>query len=306
MSQIDLPAGLTHRPLERADAPAVFTVMAEQEQADLGAVEIELADIEGDWARPSFDVAAATIGVFDGDRLVGYAECTGGDRGDAAVTPDHRGRGIGTALSGWMRTRAGELGAEVIGMPVPEGSAGERLMRELGYRERWRSWVLELPEGAAIATAPLPAGWSLRPADGEAELRAAWTVLEDAFLEWSVREREPFEDFLARTTGRPDFLGWNLRLLLDPDGQAVGVSVVHLSGDGCGYIDRIAVRADQRGNGFARALLADSFAVARSHGARRCELSTDSRTGALTLYERVGMRVRSTWVNLAAGTTGPR
>lgn len=31
----------------------------------------------------------------------------------------------------------------------------------------------------------------------------------------------------------------------------------------------------------------------------RFELSTDSRTGALGLYEKVGMRVTSTWVNRA-------
>jgi hypothetical protein len=30
-----------------------------------------------------------------------------------------------------------------------------------------------------------------------------------------------------------------------------------------------------------------------------CELSTDSRTGALGLYEKVGMEVTSIWFNLA-------
>ena len=52
-------------------------------------------------------------------------------------------------------------------------------------------------------------------------------------------------------------------------------------------------------SGLARALLVDCFAVAREHGASRSELSTDSRTGALGLYERVGMRVTSTWVHRA-------
>ena len=61
----------------------------------------------------------------------------------------------------------------------------------------------------------------------------------------------------------------------------------------------LAVRADQRGLGLARALLADSFEVAQSRGARRCEVSTDSRTGALGLYQRVGMQVTMTWRHLA-------
>ncbi len=61
----------------------------------------------------------------------------------------------------------------------------------------------------------------------------------------------------------------------------------------------LAVRRDRRGLGLARALLADAFATARAHGATRSELSTDTRTGALGLYERVGMQVRSTWVHRA-------
>ena len=70
---------------------------------------------------------------------------------------------------------------------------------------------------------------------------------------------------------------------------------------GCGFVDRLAVRADQRNRGLATALLVDSFAAARANGAERSELSTDSRTGALGLYENVGMQVTSTWVNRAVG-----
>jgi len=69
--------------------------------------------------------------------------------------------------------------------------------------------------------------------------------------------------------------------------------------DDQGHIARLATRADQRSRGLAQALLVDAFAEARQHGATRFELSTDSRTGALSLYEKVGMRVASTWVNRA-------
>ena len=69
--------------------------------------------------------------------------------------------------------------------------------------------------------------------------------------------------------------------------------------DEVGYVDKLAVRKDVRNQGLARALLVDSFAAARAHGATVCELSTDSRTGALGLYEKVGMEVTSIWFNLA-------
>ena len=46
-------------------------------------------------------------------------------------------------------------------------------------------------------------------------------------------------------------------------------------------------------------MLVDAFANAREHGAKVSELSTDSRTGALGLYEKVGMVVTSNWVHRA-------
>jgi mycothiol synthase len=294
---LDLPAGLTARPLVPADAPAVTAVMAAQELADVGEVVIEEADIIADWQRPGYDVSAGTVGVCDGDRLVAYAEVAYGDRGDAAVHPDYRGRGIGTWLAGWMRRTAREKGCTVIGMPVPQGSPGDRLLESLGYRVRWTSWVLQLAEGAAIPDRPLPAGYAVRAAT-EAEWQAAFTVNEDAFLEWSQRERDTFEIWQSQVVLRPGFEPWHLRVVTDPSGEVVAMALLQLHDDQ-GYLARLATRADQRGRGLAQALLVDTFAEARQHGATRFELSTDSRTGALSLYEKVGMRVTSAWVNRA-------
>ena len=66
-----------------------------------------------------------------------------------------------------------------------------------------------------------------------------------------------------------------------------------------GYVAKIAVRRDHRGRGLAAPMLVDAFGCAREHGAVRCYLSTDTRAGARTLYEKVGMVVASTWVNRA-------
>jgi GNAT superfamily N-acetyltransferase len=294
---VTLPEGLTTRPLEKTDAHDVFVLMAAQEQEDIGEVAIEEADIVSDWARPSHDLGARSIGVWDGDTLVAYAELMGADRADTSVLPSHRGRGIGTWLAHWLQDLGRRVGSSVIGMPVPQGSPGDRLLEELGFRVRWTSWVLKLPEGATIADRALPEGYAIRTA-GPDDLRAAHDVLEDAFLEWSVRERESFEDFAAATTGRPGFEPWNLRVAVDDQDAVVGVSLVLVSDNGTtGYVDRLAVRRDQRNRGLAQALLVDSFALARAHGTTTSELSTDSRTGALGLYERVGMVPTSVWVN---------
>ena len=294
-----LPAGLAVRPLRPADAAAVTAVMAAQELADTGEVYIEEADIVADWSRPSFDLEASTVGVFEGDELVGYAEVSLADRGDAAVRPDRRGRGIGTWLAGWMQDLARHRGDAAVGMPVPAGSAGETLLRSLGYRERWTSWTLELPGTAVIPDRPLPEGYAVRAATA-ADYRAAYTVVEDAFLEWSDRQRQSLEDFSAQVMGRQGFAPWMFRVVTDPSGAVVGAAVILLAQDGVeGYVERLAVRRDQRRRGLAQALLVDAFAQARGQGATKSALSTDSRTGALSLYEKVGMVVTSTWVNLA-------
>ncbi|MFC6704531.1 GNAT family N-acetyltransferase [Flexivirga alba] len=301
--------GWEARALRFTDAAAVATTMAASELHDTGEVGIEEADIVSDWQRPSFDVGASTVGVFTpAGELAAYAEYPGRDRYDATVQPAHRGRGLGTALARWVCVRARAVGATAVGMPVPQGSAGEHLLRRLGYTERWTSWTLRLPSDVHIEQRALPDGHRIRNATSTQDRLAAYDVLEDAFLEWSVRQKASYADFAAQTYQRPGFEDWHMRVLCrdTPDGESlVGAlfSVIDTN-HGTLYVDRLAVRADARGRGFARALLADVFAIALDDGATGCELSTDSRTGALGLYTGLGMQVTNTWVNLAARLRG--
>lgn len=293
-----LPPGLTTRPLRMDDAADVTALMAAEELANVGRVLIQEADIVGDWSRPSHDLAGNSIGVLDGDRLVAYGEVAGSFHCDAAVHPDHHGRGIGTAIALWTQRRAAELGHEWVGMPNPVGSPGERLLRALGYEERWRSWGIELPEGARVPERRLPDGYAIAPASTDADREGAWHVTEDAFLEWSERPKDSYADWAARVTERPGFEPWMLRVVHDPAGAVVGAVSLQLAG-GAAYVDKLAVRKGQRGRGLAQALLVDAFAAGRAHGAERSELSTDSRTGALDLYLKIGMVVHDEWVHLA-------
>lgn len=305
---MELPAGLTTRPVRLEDAPAVHAVVAAQERYDVGVPQLEEADLVADWTRPSHDLASRSVCVLDGEQIVAYAELMGADRADAAVHPQWRGRGIGTWLAAWLRAKGREVGSTVVGMPVPQGSAGDRLLAGLGYRVRWTSWLLQLPAGVEVPARPLPEGYTVGPAT-ESQHAAAHEVLEDAFLEWSERERESFEDFRASVLQRPGFEPWNLRVVTDADGEVVAVAIVLLGEDvgagRIGFVSRLATRRDQRRRGLAQALLVDSFAAARSAGAEVSELATDSRTGALGLYESVGMVTTSVWVNRAVDLGQP-
>lgn len=294
-----LPAGYAQRPLRPADAPALAATIAASELVDAGEAMIEEADLVADWSRPSRDLTADSVAVLHGDAIVGYAEHLGAFRADATVHPEHRGRGLGTALAGWVAARTAERGDDVVGMPVVAGSSGDRLLEGLGWFVRWESWLLELPAGAEIPRRALPDGYAVTAAS-PAQYRDVWTVLEDAFLEWAQREREPYEDWTADIVRRPGFEPWQLRVVLDPAGTVVAAAVLQLGEDGRdGYVARLATRRDQRRRGLAQALLVDAFARARERGATRSTLATDSRTGALGLYLKVAMRVTSTWVHRA-------
>ena len=212
------------------------------------------------------------------------------------MLPAERGRGIGTALADWLEALAREPRRERCSAPRcrPDGAA-DRLLAARGYRDRWTAWDLELPEGAEIAAQPLPDGHALRDARPD-EHELVYAVIEDAFSEW--RDRARWRTSPRWSGAGPATSPGTCGSASDPDGAVVGATHVHLSGD-AGYVARIAVRKDRRGLGLAGAMLADAFTLARQHGAVRCYLSTDSRTGALGLYEKVGMQVSSAWVNRA-------
>ncbi len=281
----ELPAGLSTRPLTMDDAQAVVDVMSADQRDVLGRVDIELADIVGDWQRPSYDLATCTIGVFDDDRMVGYAEVGVTGRGDAAVQPDHRGRGIGTWLA---QLDAGDRGrASARRWPrcrCRRARPATGCSMPLGYRVRWESWVLDLPSGAHRRR-PRPAR-RLRRARGRPGRvpRRCHDVLEDAFLEWSERERETYEEFEATSLRRPGFEPWHLRVVVDEAGAVVAAAQLSVfRGDD-------EARSTWRGwrPGATSAAAAWPSACsptpsppAASAASRGAGLDTDSRTGAL-------------------------
>jgi ribosomal protein S18 acetylase RimI-like enzyme len=67
-----------------------------------------------------------------------------------------------------------------------------------------------------------------------------------------------------------------------------------MPGPGRGEVDQLAVRAAWRRRGLGAALLVHAFHALRDRGFERVVLGVDAEntTGALGLYERVGMRVQ--------------
>ncbi|MGH3498077.1 MAG: GNAT family N-acetyltransferase [Nocardioidaceae bacterium] len=299
-----LPPDVSARPLSMADVDAVTALMAVCELDVLGEVLIERADIIGDWQRPSFDLAADTVGVFCASDLVAYAEVHAGRRAEVFVHPRQRARGIGTALMEWSWEVARRDGGRLVGQTVSEmqTDAIELFVRN-GYRQLWTSWILTLPQDTDIAPQPLPDGVTIRPFVPGRDEQVAYRTIEDAFNEWPDRDPSTYGDWAAATLLRPGFEPWHLQLAvrggLEGTGDDVLAACLLSVSPTDGWVNQIAVRRDCRGHGLGRALLARAFGETRARGMRGAGLNTDSRTGALGLYTHIGMVVTSTFVHWA-------
>jgi mycothiol synthase len=292
MGEPVLPDGLSAKPARRSDAERVAAVLVACEEHDGGIVDVELADVVADWSQPGVDLATMTTIVFDGVEAVGYAEVFMG-RAEVAVLPSHRGRGIGTALESFVRAAAARDGCRAVEQVVPdERIDATALLSSHGYVPVRTSWSLEIDvTGAAHPRVPAPYEMADLVAHGRA--LAAHEVIETAFSEWPGRRATAFEVWTALVLHDERFDPVASAVALH-DGDIVGVAICFDYGTEC-WVHQLAVAAPHRGRGLGRALLAEVFARAAGRGHTTVGVSTDSRTGALTLYEHVGMRVRRTY-----------
>jgi mycothiol synthase len=296
-SVVGLPQGYTSRPLTVDDLAAVYDLEAAGETFDDGVVEVELSDLEGDWRRPDFDPAGMSVGLFQGDDLVAYATVFKG-RAEALVHPDHRGRGMGSALMRWTWEAARADGRDRVGQTISENErTAETLLRAHEYGYGHTSWVLsvELADDKAPPPPALPEGYRFHPFHAGIDDRDVFTVIDTAFEEWrgSTSESLGFENWVASSLHE---LKPGLIVLIVHGDRIVGVAIGCDYGPGSeGWIQQVAVEKAHRGQGLGRALLEESFRRLWDIGRRRCAVSTDSRTGALSLYEHVGMSVRRSY-----------
>lgn len=282
--------GYQVRPHTPADVDAVAGLIQAVERDLLGEPLITRADIAADWSVDSFAPQVHTIGVYDERRrLVGSAEIY--DRiAEVNVHPDHTGQGLGTWLRSWSERRARETGRDTIGQTLADQDhRGVRLLHDAGYRVRYTSWVLRMEHPSPPDAPHLPDGVRIRHFRPGDEL-SAYQIIENAFGEWPDRTPTGFDEWRVQTIDREDFVPEDF-LLAERDGALVGAAFV-LDDPEETWVHQLAVVREQRGQGIARALLQETFRRAHRRGRPSTGLSTDSRTGALTLYEKIGMRVR--------------
>lgn len=291
---MDLAESYTSRPLEPTDIDAVVAVAESYDIEMIGEPQIEKADLESFWKMPNFDLGNDTLGVFDDSGLLGFAEVLMGKYVEVCVHPDDHGRGIGTALGQWSEDRLRKSGAAkaLQSSPITD-KAALQIFADRGYEKAWTTWALTLPRDVTITQRALSAGYEVRPFVPGVEDEAVYEVVQVAFGEWPERERTPYEDWRALVIDREGF-GPEKLLVATYGEEIVGVCSV-IDGERAGWVQNVAVDKAHRHHGIAQVLLARAFEGTRSRGLERAELATDSRTGALDLYEKLGMQVRQSY-----------
>ena len=293
-----LPAGLVARAPLFSEAAEVTAVVAACEAVDVGLAEIDVEDVRSDWRRASFDLEADAVVVLSGDRVVAQAEVFRGWRAEANVHPDLWGRGVGSWLLGWTEERATAAGSARVGQTLSDTDLrAVGLVRAAGYEPRHTAWVLRIENTSPPARPRLPRGTRIRDFASGQDDQVVFRLIDEAFNEWPDREPSTFGDWAAKTICLPGFEPWHLPVAV-LDGEIVGAAHL-ITYDDEGWIGQLAVQRQARGRGIARALLQHSFGAFFARGKHTCGLSTDSRTGALGLYERAGMRVTRSYTHYA-------
>jgi mycothiol synthase len=314
---------LTYRPLVPSDAPALAALFVAAERVDQTGEHYTEDDVAEELANPATDLSLDTVGVFDGDTMIGVGSVLvrGEERPRQAhahgVThPDRRGAGIGTEILDRMMARLRDLQAG-LGEPLKAlafGPAEDESQRELvtsvGFEpERWT-----LGMGADLGDLPgppppLPEGYVVRtytPADRLPLLDAHNEAFLDHpnFSQWSEQEWDqwvvgshvfrPDLTFLATTTDDPDRIVAYVQ-------TSEFAGVVEATGKREAHVSRVGCRRDHRGKGLAGTLLRLALAAYRDAGFDESALEVDSMnpTGALGIYERAGFVMEHRFINYA-------
>jgi mycothiol synthase len=240
------------------------------------------------WLRDP-DLSHENLRVVEEDgRIVGYGDVA--PRGDILFA-DLAAPGRWDQLIDWAEGQVAALGLKTASLYAPHEHELAHIAEARGYEKRRESLTMEIGFDAL----PPPGDF------GGLELRtyrdddhdAVIAALNDAFSEDPFSQEVTDARFRERFLGRHDFdptlwfLAWDGN---DLAGFALDYPQLGTEA-GLGHVNWLGVRKPWRRRGLAEALLRQSFRELYARGQRRTALGVDAEnvTGALRVYERVGM-----------------
>jgi mycothiol synthase len=214
------------------------------------------------------------------------------------VLPEHRGRGLGTALRERLEERARELaqdapeGEEVwFGGEAASANEGAKAFFEArGYELIRHFWKMGIDLDKEPPEPVWPEGIRLEQAQ-RGEEREVFDASEEAFQDHWDNQPHDYDEW-RQWMVEPDSYDPSLWLLAKDGDEIAGISLCSLDPDE-GWVGVLGVRRPWRRKGLGKALLLESFREIRERGKPRAVLGVDAAnpTGATRLYESAGMRV---------------
>jgi len=301
-----LPDGYEIRSPSFEDVERFAEMLLADDLADVGESDLDADFVRNQWSAPGVDLSEDAWVITDPDRtIVAHANLSPDGEGKVkswgVVRPEHRGRGLGSALLDRLEVRASDrlrdIASAVLHVAVTDtDAAAAALVRSRGFEHvrTFRHLKIDF-DGTPRDTGELPPGIEIRGIEPERDLRRVHAILVEAFSqEWGYRPI-PFEEWIGLEVETASY-DPSLWLLATYGDEAVGALSGVVWGDR-GWVGELGVRPPWRGRGIASALLRRAFATFASRGLARVMLNVDSEnsTGAVRLYEGVGMRTLRAW-----------
>jgi len=274
------------------EAPAIQALLHEHALASFGEPELSVDEVRSWFAQRNLEFRVAER---DGE-LVGYLDIQLQESGRFPADVRTLDGEAGAALLDEAVRIGRERGATVVRGFVQGDDPVLRPVLEAagaGWKPIRHSFQMRIDVEGELPEPQWPKGLqprNLRPGEEE----RVYEAHQDAFADHWEHHRYSFDDWR-------DF---NLRHGFDPalwwlveDGDelaAVSLNAWHFSGDPqFGWINVLGVRPPWRRRGIGTALLQHSFRDFKALGATRVGLGVDGEntTGAVRLYEQVGMHV---------------
>ena len=292
----------TIRAAKLDDLHPVTELFNEQSRRLFGTADDSAEDILQYWESPDVDFGKDVVVADDAHGgIAGYGDI--GQTGDV-VWLDVRAfeEGPQRALIETLEAVAHEKapGSRLLGFVAEKDTGLRRAYEEAGYAVIRHSYRMEI-ELRDLPPDPGPPEGVVIRAVREGEVEQVYEVHEQSFEDAWMHTREPFEQWQHWFVKDPSFDA-SLWFVAEADGQLVGVSICRPreTEPGLGWVSVLGVLRSRRRKGIGEALLRHTFAEFAHRGFERVGLGVDasSPTGAVALYERAGMHVARTSLQL--------
>lgn len=298
----------TYRPLSADDVDALVELNLLCDIAETGEPDHEVVA----WIREGGDDYKA-FGIFDVHGLAAAAWIDTQPSGHVGFEADVRVRpGLDKSIGDPLLDAVRAVGAEADPTrPLhffANASAGvaRAWMESRGatlIRHFWRMRIDLDADPAAVTVPAPPAGVTVRTVrDDEADLREVYRVVDTAFEDHFGHDgSRSYEQWIASIRRRSYFdlsMWWFAELDGVPVAALLGSRLPDHEQEWTGHVGTLGTLREARGRGIGSLLLRTAFAEFAARGLRKATLGVDAAnlTGAVRLYESVGMRAEHEWV----------